>query len=148
MWILWDIFTRNFLQLPITSSFSDPNISYVHCSKRSRNSSVGIATGYGLDGRGSFPSRDKSFLVSIAASRELYPLVWSGMGMQLTTHPSSDNVKKNGAIPPLLHVFSLHSASLIKLRNNFTLPCSKLSLISHILNTNQRPSCIYIENNT
>jgi hypothetical protein len=36
----------------------------LHCC--SRDSSVGIATGYGLDDRSSIPGRDKIFLFSIA----------------------------------------------------------------------------------
>jgi hypothetical protein len=36
------------------------------------------------------------------------------------TPPSSAKVKKSGAIPPLPHISSCHSAYLIKHRDNFT----------------------------
>jgi hypothetical protein len=38
-----------------------------------RDSSVGIATGYGLDGRGSNPGRGKIFLFSTASGQALGP---------------------------------------------------------------------------
>jgi hypothetical protein len=40
---------------------------------RSQDSSVGIATGYGLDGRGSNPGRGKIFLFSTASRPALRP---------------------------------------------------------------------------
>jgi hypothetical protein len=40
---------------------------------RSRDGSVGIAIGYGLNGRGSIPSMGKIFLLSTAASPALRP---------------------------------------------------------------------------
>jgi hypothetical protein len=41
---------------------------------RSRDSSVGIATGYGLDGRGSIPGSDKTFsLHSVQTSSGAHP---------------------------------------------------------------------------
>jgi hypothetical protein len=36
------------------------------------------------------------------------------------SHPSSAEVKKGGAIPPLPHMSSWHNAYLIKHRDNFT----------------------------
>jgi hypothetical protein len=38
---------------------------YIHM--RNRDSSVGIAASYGMNGRGSIPGRDKSFLISTAS---------------------------------------------------------------------------------
>jgi hypothetical protein len=40
---------------------------------KSRDISVGIVTGYGLDGRGSIPGRGKIFLFSIASRPVLRP---------------------------------------------------------------------------
>jgi hypothetical protein len=65
-----------------------------------RNNSVGIATGYGLDYCGSFPSRDKRLLFSpqlvdrLGTHISSYPMSISGLfpeglsnrGMKLTTH--------------------------------------------------------------
>jgi hypothetical protein len=66
---------------------------------QSRDSSLGIATGYGLDGRGSVPVRGKIFLFSIAPGPALEPIQshiqWipvavspgqSGRGVKLTTY--------------------------------------------------------------
>jgi hypothetical protein len=39
----------------------------------SRDSSVDIGTGYGLDGRGSIPGRGKSFLHSVQTGSEAHP---------------------------------------------------------------------------
>jgi hypothetical protein len=40
----------------------------------SRDSSVGIATGYGLDGYSSIPVRDEIILYSVASRRNLEPI--------------------------------------------------------------------------
>jgi hypothetical protein len=81
---------------------------------QSRDSSVGIATGYGLDSRGSIPSRGKIFLFSISSELTLepalQPIQWvlgviSPMekrpGREADqSPPSSSEVKNGGAIPP------------------------------------------------
>jgi hypothetical protein len=88
--------------------------------------SVGIATGYGLDGRGSIPGRDKIFLFSRESRSALWPtrlpIQWvrgavsPGVKRQgrEADHlpPSSAEVKKGGAIPPLPHTSSWCGAYL------------------------------------
>jgi hypothetical protein len=74
----------------------------------SRDSSVGIATGYGLHGPGSIPGR-VSFLSY--SRRPDHPEVGStGVKRQRResdhSPPSSAEVKKAGAIPPLPHASS------------------------------------------
>jgi hypothetical protein len=64
------------------------------CFYRSRESSVSIGTGYGLDGRGSIPSIRKIFLFSIASRPALGPIQppmqcvqWAiSRGVKLTTY--------------------------------------------------------------
>jgi hypothetical protein len=87
------------------------------------NSSVGIATGYGLDGRGSIPGRDKMFLFPIAP-RALgptqFPIQWVpgalSSGIKRSgreddhSSPSSVEVKDDGAIPLLPHTPSWRGA--------------------------------------
>jgi hypothetical protein len=83
------------------------------------DNSVGIATGYGLDDRGSILERGK-ILFSTASRPALGPtqppIEWvpgaispgvKGPGRE-TDHspPSSADVKNGGAIPPLPHMFS------------------------------------------
>jgi hypothetical protein len=102
--------------------------------KRSRSSSVGIATGYGLDGRGSNPGKAKIYLFSTASRPALgltqTPIQWVlgaiSPGVMWRGHeadhspPSTAEVKNGGAIPSLLHMSLCHSAYLIKYRDNFT----------------------------
>jgi hypothetical protein len=74
-------------------------------------SSVGIATGYRLDGRTSIPGRDKIFIFSIASRLALGPTqlvpgtVSSGVKQPRSeavhSTPSSAEVKNAGAIPSL-----------------------------------------------
>jgi hypothetical protein len=66
----------------------------------SRDNSVGILTGYWLDGRGSIPGTSKIYF-SVLHS------VQTGAGVHPASHPmgtrgppSSAEVKKGGAIPP------------------------------------------------
>jgi hypothetical protein len=83
---------------------------------QSRDSSVGIATGLGLDDRGSIPSRGKIFLISTASRPALgptqSPIQWILGAISLGekrpgseadySFPSSVEDKNGGAIPPLL----------------------------------------------
>jgi hypothetical protein len=85
---------------------------------QSRDSSVATATGYGLDSRGSIPSRSNIFLFSISSKLTLrpalQPIQWvlrviSPMekrpGREADqSPPSSVEVKNGGAIPPLPHM--------------------------------------------
>jgi hypothetical protein len=68
---------------------------------RNSDSSVGIATSYGLDGRGSVPGKVPGVLSpgDKLSDRET-----------LHSHPSSAEAKNGGAIPPLPHMSSWHSA--------------------------------------
>jgi hypothetical protein len=102
---------------------------------RSRDISVGMTTGYGLDGRDSIPGTGKRFfsipqrtdwlwgppnLLSDGYRGALY-LVVKRPGRE-TDHspPSSVEVKNGGAIPPLLYTYVFMACCLIKHRNNFT----------------------------
>jgi hypothetical protein len=64
--------------------------SYCSILKQGRDSSVGIATGYRLKGRGSIPSRDRIILFSsrpaLGLTRGPFPRGKSGRGLTLTTH--------------------------------------------------------------
>jgi hypothetical protein len=82
----------------------------------SRNSSIDIATDYGLDGRGSIPSRDKGIFFYYTASKQALgptqtPIQWiretitpgiKQPGREADqSPPSSAQVKNGGAIPAL-----------------------------------------------
>jgi hypothetical protein len=93
-------------------------------AERSRKSSVGIAKGYGLDGRGSIPGKDKSFSllcnvqIGFGAHPTSYPMGTQGSLPKVkrprseADHlpPSNAEVKSSGAIFPLPHISSWHSA--------------------------------------
>jgi hypothetical protein len=103
---------------------------------RSRGSSVGITTGYGLDGRGSIPGRGKGFvsspqgpdrlwdLPSLLSSvyRGLLPQEHSGQGVMLTTllHLVSQS-QELWSCTSTPRTSSWRAAYLIKYRDNFTL---------------------------
>jgi hypothetical protein len=86
--------------------------------------SVGIVTGYALDGRGSVPSTGKrffSFPLSKPALKPIQlPIHWGLGALSLGTKQlgceanrslqSSAKVKKGEAIPPLPHIFSQFSS--------------------------------------
>jgi hypothetical protein len=83
-----------------------------------RDSSVGIAKGYGLDDRGSNPGRGKVFLSFRARKPALGPrqlplqlvLGMKSPGCEADhSPPSSVEVKNGGAIPPLSYMFSWHN---------------------------------------
>jgi hypothetical protein len=91
---------------------------------RSQDSSVSIATGYGLDGWGLNPSTSKILLFSTTSRAALGPIQppiqwvlgaispgvkWSE-GKADHSPPSSAEVKNGGAIPSLPHMSSWHSA--------------------------------------
>jgi hypothetical protein len=95
-------------------------------SPRSRDSSFGIATGWTALVR--FPAvQDFSLLHSAqtgSGAQWLPGAISQGVNRQghEADHspPSSAEVKKGGAIPPLPHMSSWHSTELIKHRNTFT----------------------------
>jgi hypothetical protein len=105
---------------------------------------VGIAMGYGLDYPGSVPGSSKTFLFSTACRPPrrprrspiywvpgaLYPEVKRQGREADHLPPSSAEVKNGGAIPPLLHMSSWHSAQLIKHTDNFTSFTYSLALTS------------------
>jgi hypothetical protein len=66
--------------------------TYIHSYIPS--SSVGIATGYGLDGRGSIPGRGKTFLIllSVKTGSEAHPVA-----CKMGTGVSFPGVKASGA---------------------------------------------------
>jgi hypothetical protein len=81
-------------------------------SARSRNSKVGIATGYGLDGESSIPGRGNRFFSSTRRPKRLWspPIQYvpRAVSPEVKRHgreadysvPSSAEVKNGGAIPP------------------------------------------------
>jgi hypothetical protein len=78
---------------------------YLFC--KIRNSSIGIATGYGLDGRGSIPGRGREFFLhSVRTDTGAYPasclIVTEGSflgGKDDYSPPSSVEVRNGGNIP-------------------------------------------------
>jgi hypothetical protein len=77
---------------------------------KNRDSSVDMATGYGLDNRGSNPDKGNNFIstssrLALEANPASFPRGQSGRGMKLTT-PSIPKVNNGGAIPSLPHMFS------------------------------------------
>jgi hypothetical protein len=84
----------------------------------SRDSSVGIATGCGLDGRGSIAGRGKIFLFSspdrlwgpTRHSTQWVPRIKRPGRDANHSPPSSAEDKNCGAIPPLPDIFSWHAA--------------------------------------
>jgi hypothetical protein len=88
-----------------------------------RDRSAGIATGYALDDRGLIPGRSERFF-SIASRPALRPTespiqmipealppgVKQAVSEAYRSPPSSVEDKNGGAIPPLPHMFSYHSA--------------------------------------
>jgi hypothetical protein len=100
-----------------------------------RNSSVVIATGYGLQGRHSIPGSGKIFLLFRECRPALGPIqpfiqwvpgtVYPGVKRsKCEAHlslPSSAEVKNGRAITPLPHTSSWHGAYLIKHRDDLPL---------------------------
>jgi hypothetical protein len=82
-------------------------INWAPRAVRSRDSSVGIATCYGLDGPGSIPASAKLFSTASRPTLGLTqpPLCKCAPGA-LHSPASSAKVKKGGATPPLPHVFT------------------------------------------
>jgi hypothetical protein len=123
--------TRTYAHLSYTLLFfpfnertrhSDYLIIYIYI-QRSRDSSVGIATGYSLIDRGSDPGRGKILLLLTASKRALAPtqspIQWIPGALSLGAKrlereadhsPRSAEVKNGRAIPLLLHMSSRHSA--------------------------------------
>jgi hypothetical protein len=104
------------LKNPVTSSGIAGSISYFWC----RDSSVGIATGYWMDGRGSIPGRGNIFFFSIVSgpARGLSqpPIQWVSGALSPEVRrpgreadhssPPSAEVKNGGAVPPFPHTSS------------------------------------------
>jgi hypothetical protein len=88
---------------------------------QNRDSSVSIATGYGLNGRGSIPGRRKvSFFTPLGPTQPHIQWVQEAHppGTKLTRSPlSSDKVKNSEAMLPLPHTSSWRGALLIKHRD-------------------------------
>jgi hypothetical protein len=87
--------------------------------RSSRDSSVDIATGYGLDSRGSIPGRGKRFVSSPVSRPALGPTQPSIQRMQGVKRqgreadhspPAGAEVWNAAAMPPLPHMSSWHSA--------------------------------------
>jgi hypothetical protein len=110
-----------------------PELSNTHFFYRSRDSSVGIATGCRLNDPGSISGSAKFFY-----SPQLPDRLWGPPGLLPNGYrglfspdanrqereadhspPCSAKVKKVGAIPPLPHMSSWHRAQLIKHRDNY-----------------------------
>jgi hypothetical protein len=105
---------------------------YIHFD--SRDSSVGIATGYRLGSPGSLPGSARFFYTPQrpdrpwgppsllpGGSRWLYPGRIKRPGREADYSPqSSAEVKKSGALLPRPHIPSWHCVHLIKDGNNFT----------------------------
>jgi hypothetical protein len=84
----------------------------------SQNSSVGIATAYDLDGRGSNPGMGKIFLYNVQMGSEAHPASYpmgnvdNFLGVKQPgrqadhSAPSSAEVKNGGAMPSLTHMSS------------------------------------------
>jgi hypothetical protein len=95
-----------------------------------------MATGYGLDGRGSIPGRSKNFSllnsVHTGSGVTQPPIQWASSGLSLRekrpgcvvdhSPPTCAEVKKGGAVPPFPRTPSWRSAPLITQRGNFILP--------------------------
>jgi hypothetical protein len=110
---------------------------------RSRDNSVGTATGYGIDGWGSIPGKGKIFLYSSASISTLGltqpPTQWvsgffsSGVKRQGRAanrpYPSRAEIKIDRDIPSLSLTSSWRGVELIKHMDNFTFynaNCSKI----------------------
>jgi hypothetical protein len=87
-------------------------------NKRSRDSSVGIATSYGIDGWISIPGSGKNLLFSTASRLALEPTQVRGNisegikrpGREADhSSPSSVEVKNGGAIPPFPNMYCWQS---------------------------------------
>jgi hypothetical protein len=85
----------------------------------SHDSSIGIATGYGLDGQGSIPRRGISFTPALGAHRASYGIGTGGRsfpgtklsGREAEHSLASGEVKNGGATPPFpirLHDMTLN----------------------------------------
>jgi hypothetical protein len=107
---------------------------------RSCDSSVGRATGYGLDDPGSIADTTRYFLFS-ASRPTLVPTVSYTIGTEDSfrdvkrlgrepdhSPPPSAEVKKVRAIPLLPNTSSWHGAYVVKHRDNFTLPSPTINL--------------------
>jgi hypothetical protein len=124
-------------------------IFIVYLSTKSRDSSVGIASGYVLDSWGLIPGRGKGFSllhrvqIGSRAHPASYPIGTGGsfpggktLGLEANhSPPFSAKVKHGGAITSLPHTSSLRGAQLIKHGDNFTFFMIYLSrlLVTHTM---------------
>jgi hypothetical protein len=106
---------------------------------KSRDSSVGIAMGYGLEGQGPIPGRSKIFLLTAESRTALrptrHPIQWVPRALSQRVKrlgceadhspPSNADAKNGGAIPPLPHTSSWS-------RDNFPFSSYLWPLLSHL----------------
>jgi hypothetical protein len=102
----WD--TADGFQQPIAPRFKIERCGI--CSKRSRDSSVGIATGYGFDFRDSekkilFTASRRALMLNESPIQTSTRAKTAGVWRWPRSPPSSVEVKNGTAIPPLPNVF-------------------------------------------
>jgi hypothetical protein len=89
------------LQMEATCS-SETSVDF---QRTRRDNSVGIATGYGLDGHGSIPRKNKRIFSTSQPPDRFWgpPILRREADL---SPPSITEVKNGGALPPLLHMSS------------------------------------------
>jgi hypothetical protein len=130
-----DDFLPNFSQFIICLSSYQSKLYGLAANNPVR--AVGIATGFGLDGRGLIPQCpeglwDPLSLVSngTQVAGNLSPALKWPIREAYYSLPSCAKVNNGGAIPSLTHTISWHGASLIKHSENFSF-CCQSCIITH-----------------